>query len=67
MEIPCIFLDPQYLMRRFLQKAETSGRLTSWAIELSEYKIDYIPTTRIKGQVVADFIAELTHIDNSIP
>ena len=31
-----------------------------WAIELSEFDIQYRPRTAIKGQVVADFIAEFT-------
>ncbi|RVW51768.1 hypothetical protein CK203_066841 [Vitis vinifera] len=30
-----------------------------WAIELSEYRIDYQPRLSLKGQVMADFIAEL--------
>ena len=37
------------------------GRLALWAIELSEFDIQYRPRTAIKGQVVADFIAEFTH------
>ena len=32
-----------------------------WAIELSEFDIQYRPRTTIKGQVGADFIAEFTH------
>ena len=32
-----------------------------WAIELSEFDIRYRPRIVIKGQVVADFIAEFTH------
>ena len=32
-----------------------------WAIELSEFDIWYRPRTAIKGQIVADFIAEFTH------
>ena len=31
-----------------------------WAIELSEFDIQYRPRTAIKGQAVADFIAEFT-------
>lgn len=31
-----------------------------WAIELSEYDIQYKPQTTIKGQAVVDFITELT-------
>ena len=31
-----------------------------WAIELSEFDVRYCPRTSMKGQVVADFIAEYT-------
>ena len=31
-----------------------------WAVELSEFDIQYHPRTAVKGQVVADFIAEFT-------
>lgn len=41
-------------------KPEVSGRLTKWAIELGEHEINYAPRNAIKGQVLADFIAELT-------
>ena len=34
-----------------------------WAIELSEFDIQYRPQTTIKGQVVADFIAEYTQLE----
>ena len=35
-----------------------------WAVELSEFDIQYLPRTTIKGQVVADFIAEFTLMDS---
>ena len=31
-----------------------------WAVELSEFHIQYRPWTAVKGQVVADFIVEFT-------
>ena len=31
-----------------------------WAIELSEFDVQYRPRTAVKGQIVADFIAEYT-------
>ena len=47
-------------MKQVLHKPETSGRLMKWAIELSEFDIRYKPKTTIKGQVLADFVMELT-------
>ena len=34
-----------------------------WAIELSDFDIQYRPRTVIKGQVVADFIAMYTQLE----
>ena len=48
-------------LRQILQKPECSGRLTKWAIELSEYDISYEPRRAVKGQALADFIVEYTH------
>ena len=44
-----------------MSNPEAAGRLALWAIELSEFDIKYHPRTAIKGQIVADFIAEFTH------
>ena len=48
-------------LRWAMSNPEAVGRLTLWAIELSEFDIQYRPHTTIKGQVVADFIAEFTN------
>ncbi|KAK0589445.1 hypothetical protein LWI29_014410 [Acer saccharum] len=47
-------------LKLILQKPEVSGRLTKWAIELSEFDVEYLPRTSIKAQAVAVFIAEFT-------
>ena len=47
-------------LRKIMSSPEAAGRMTLWAIELSEFDIQYRPRTAIKGQVVADFIAEFT-------
>ena len=39
----------EYPMKQILHKQETSGRLTKWAIELSEFDITYKPRTMVKG------------------
>ncbi|XP_061351287.1 uncharacterized protein LOC133296340 [Gastrolobium bilobum] len=48
-------------IRQVLQKPDLAGRMMSWAIELSEYQINYEPRTAIKAQALTDFIAEMTH------
>ena len=47
-------------MNQVLHKLETSGRLTKWVIELSEFDIRYKPRTAIKGQILVDFVMEFT-------
>ena len=48
-------------LRRAMSNPDAARRLALWAIEFSEFDIQYRPRTAIKGQVVADFIAEFTH------
>ena len=45
-------------LRSTIHKHNLSGRMTRWAIELSEYGISYRPRLAKKGQVLVDFLAE---------
>ncbi|GKD15611.1 reverse transcriptase domain-containing protein, partial [Tanacetum coccineum] len=44
---------------RRLRRTKKSGILAKWAIELGEHDISYQPRTSIRGQVLADFLAEI--------
>ncbi|KAF8100612.1 hypothetical protein N665_0220s0016 [Sinapis alba] len=46
-------------LRTILQNANQSGRLSKWAIKLSEYDISYKSRPAMKAQVLADFIVEI--------
>ncbi|GJZ57144.1 reverse transcriptase domain-containing protein [Tanacetum coccineum] len=46
-------------IKQILGRAETSGRLAQYAVELGAYKITYEPRNSIKGQVLADFLNEI--------
>ena len=46
---------------RAMGNLEAAGLLVLWAIELSEFDIQYRPRIAIKGQTIADFIAEFTN------
>ncbi|XP_076941531.1 uncharacterized protein LOC143611127 [Bidens hawaiensis] len=48
-----------FRLQNVLSKPELSGRLAKWAIELGEHAIEYKPRPAIKGQVLADFVAEI--------
>ena len=47
-------------LRTMMQNTNQSGRLTKWAVELSEHDIVYKNRTAAKSQVLADFLIELT-------
>ena len=46
-------------LRGTIHKPDLSGRMAQWAMELSEYGIQYKPRLSKKGQVLADFLVEL--------
>ncbi|KFK39732.1 hypothetical protein AALP_AA3G280900 [Arabis alpina] len=46
-------------LRTVLHSPSQSGRLSKWAIELSEYDIEYKGRTCNKSQMLADFLIEL--------
>ena len=41
--------------------------MIQWAIELSQFDIEYLPRTAIKAQALANFIAEFTFTDEGSP
>ena len=47
-------------LRRAMSSPKAAGWMALWAIELSEFNIQYRLRTAIKGQVVANFIVEFT-------
>ena len=47
-------------LKRAISSPEAIGRMALWAIDLSEFDIQYRSRTAVKGQIVADFIAEYT-------
>ena len=48
----------EYPLKSFFRKADFSGRISRWAVELGQYDIKYQPRMAIKAQVLADFIVE---------
>ena len=48
-------------LKKALNKLKAARGLIQWAVELSEFNVQYKPREVIKAQVLADFIAEFTH------
>lgn len=49
-------------LKQILGKPDLSGRMVKWAIELSEYNVDFETRTAIKAQALADFLQETTRV-----
>ena len=47
-------------IKKPMNKPEVVGRMVQWAIELSQFDIEYHPRAAIKAQALADFIVEFT-------
>ncbi|XP_074324210.1 uncharacterized protein LOC141661124 [Apium graveolens] len=47
-------------LRKIIHKPYASGRLVNWAIELSQFNINFVPRTAIKAQALAEFVMECT-------
>ena len=50
-------------IKKSMNKPEATGRMIQWAIELSQFDIEYYPRIAIKAQALAYFIAKFTVLD----
>ena len=48
----------QFLLKSLLRSANYTGRIAKWGTILGAFDIKYMPRTSIKGQVLADLVAE---------
>ena len=54
-------------IKAVLHRADTSGRMAKWAIELTEFDINYQSRPTVKAQILADFIVECTISEEAEP
>ena len=54
-------------IKKSMNRPEAAGRMVQWAIELSQFDIEYLPRTAIKAQALADFITKFTFPDEDKP
>ena len=47
-------------IKKSTKQPKVAGKMIQWAIELSQFDIEYHPRTAIKVQALVDFIAEFT-------
>ena len=55
-----IYVVTQYSVQAMFQKANFTGRIWKWGAKIGALDVKYLPRTAIKGQILADFVAEFT-------
>ncbi|XP_058724210.1 uncharacterized protein LOC131595762 [Vicia villosa] len=53
-------------IKQLLSRPDMAGRMLKWSLELSEFDIQYEGRKALKAQALADFVAEMTTISNSL-
>ncbi|KAK0592895.1 hypothetical protein LWI29_027396 [Acer saccharum] len=53
-----VTVPTNFPLQQFMQQPNVSSRLILWAFELTQYDITFKPRVVIKGQALADFVAE---------
>jgi ribonuclease HI len=48
-------------LKMLLQRSDFSGRITKWGVHLESLSVEYKPRTAIKGQVLAEILAEFQY------
>ena len=51
-------------LREVVRNKDIVGLIAKWVVELSQFDVHFVPRTAIKSQVLADFVADLTILDN---
>ena len=58
-----ILVTTDQTLRKVMGGLDTTGRMVQWAIELSQFNVDYKLRTAIKAQALADFVVEFIVAD----
>ena len=50
-------------LRKAMGRPDAAGRMIQWAVELSQFDVDYKLRKAIKAQALEDFVTEFTAVD----
>ena len=59
-----IEVQTSFALGTVLHNREAEGKIVKWAVKLGQYTIMFAPRSAIKGQTLAEFVAEWTEIQN---
>jgi hypothetical protein len=49
-----------YPLKVMIHNPNATRNIAKWAVELAEFKLDFLPRHAVKSQVLADFVADYT-------
>ena len=55
-----VFVLTEYQLQSLLKRSDFTGRIAKWGTRLGSFDIWYRPRNAVKGQVLADFVAEFS-------
>ena len=55
-----MFVLTEYPLQSLLKRSDFTGRIAKWGTRLGSLDIRYKPRSLVKGQVLADFVAEFS-------
>ena len=55
-----VFVLTEYPLQSLLKRSDFTGRIAKWGTRLGSFDIRYRPRNAVKGQVLADFVAEFS-------
>lgn len=61
-----IYVLIEYPLQALLRSLDFAGRVANWGATLGSFGIKYRPRNAIKGQVLADFLAEFASINEAM-
>jgi hypothetical protein len=53
-----VWVVSDWPLARVLQNREATRQITQWAVDISQYDVEFVPRWAIKSQALIDFIAE---------
>ena len=59
-QVHTVVVLTQLPLKAILRSADYTGRIAKWGTILGAFDIKYMPCTSVKGQVLADLVAEFT-------
>ena len=59
-QVHTIVILTQLPLKAILRSVDYMGRIAKWGTVLGAFDIKYMPRTSVKGQVLADLVAEFT-------